>query len=295
LLERLPDLSPIYDEFHEADQYEELALGRFLGECVAAPYDGTWDFADSPEDSKLIVGNRTLDPLGLAARWVAAENPDDVNLEQIADQAREASEQSLSLTIEQDYIDPTGEVEGQSLNVKLAEMWARYLFRLAGSSFADLAETVETLEVEPGVIIFEIAADLCPKPARGPRGSAVRENGRVALAYLRERGEFLLMASRKHAARAAQAMFGTLDADRAEDVVEFLANYHRPSWIWVGNRDVADRLQSSVGSELNAPLLGGSQAEPTLQVTAVTGSHEAVTLRLVATSQSSERWRLEPA
>jgi len=192
LLERLPDLSPIYDEFHEADQYEELALGRFLGECVAAPYDGTWDFADSPEDSKLIVGNRTLDPLGLAARWVAAENPDDVNLEQIADQAREASEQSLSLTIEQDYIDPTGEVEGQSLNVKLAEMWARYLFRLAGSSFADLAETVETLEVEPGVIIFEIAADLCPKPARGPRGSAVRENGRVALAYLRERGEFLL-------------------------------------------------------------------------------------------------------
>lgn len=294
LLERLPDLSPIYDEFHEADKYQELALGRFLGECVAVPYDGTWDFAEPPEDSKLVVGNQTLDPLGLAGRWVAADNPDDVDLEVIADQARKAAEQSLSLTIEQDYIDPTREVEGQSLNVKLAEMWARYLFRLADSSFADLAETVETLEVEPDAIVFEIAADLCPKPARGPNDSAMRENGRVAVAYLRERGEFLLMASRKHAARAAQASFGTLDADRAGDVVQFLADYHRPSWVWIGNSDIADRLQSSVGTSLSAPVLGGSQAEPTLEVMAVTGSHKAVTLRLVAPSDSSQRWRLKP-
>jgi len=291
LLSRIPELSDIYAEFHEAGKYEQFALGRFIGECVAVPFDGTWEFAEPPENSRLIVGNERLDPLELAGRWIAASSPDEVELESIGDRARRASERSTSLGVEQNYIDPTREVEGHSLDVKLAELWARYLFRLADASFAELAETVETLEIEPGVIIFEMDPEHCPEPARGPNDSAMRGE-RVPLAYLRERGEFLLLASRKHAARTVQAALGKLDGDRAKEAAGLLADYHRASWVWVRNRETARRLEAQTGTDLDPPTLVRSGGSPALEITAVSENQGAIPLRLVAPNDGS-RWRLE--
>lgn len=269
LLDRLPPLSPIYDEFHEAEKYEELALGRVLGECVAVPYDGTWDFKEPPEDSKLVVGSQTLDPLAVAARWVGAADHDDVDLNALADRAAAASRESTSMTVEQNYIDPTTELQGTSLNVKLAEMWTGYLFRPADASFAEIAKTVSTHEVGDLVILFSIDPDFCPAVARGPNRTAVRADGTVGLAYLRDRGEMLLLGSRKHAARALGTLFDTLDRKNASEVVTFLAEYFRPGWVWVHDREIASDRSRSTNHDLDAPRLQSSGGETILHISAI--------------------------
>lgn len=272
LLDRLPEMSPIYADFHESGDYGLLALGRFIGECVATPYDGTWDFADPPDESKLIIGNQTLDPFGFVKRWKRASDPDAVSLEQLGYQAARASRKSNSMTVEQDYIDPTRELEGQSLGVKLAELWAGYLFRLADASFADLAETLEPLVIEEEIIVFSIEPDYCPDNAIGPQGAALLEGGNVPLAYVRDTGEFLLMASRKHAARAVAARFGDISSDTGPEIATFLANYHRPRWQFASNDSKAADLSSRTGVQLQGPELSIAGDERSLQLDCVSSS-----------------------
>lgn len=292
LLDRLPPLSPIYDEFHEAEKYEQLALGRFLGECVAVAYDGTWDFVEPPEDSKLVVGNQTLDPLTVAAHWVNAADHDDVDLNALADRAAEASRESTSMTVEQNYIDPTTELQGTSLNVKLAELWTGYLFRPTAASFAEIAKTVSTHEVSDSVILFSIDPKFCPPIAKGPSGAAVREDGTVGLAYLRGSGEMLLLGSRKHAARALGTSFDTLDRENASEVVTFLAEYFRPNWVWVHDRKIASDLSRSTDHDLDAPRLQSSDGETILHISAIGKGqiHNRVSLTVPS---GDGRWTIE--
>ncbi|MFB6350527.1 MAG: hypothetical protein ABEN55_02325, partial [Bradymonadaceae bacterium] len=232
------------------------------------------DFADPPDQSKLIIGNETLDPFGFAKRWRSASDPDTISLEQLAYKAARASRKSNSLTVEQDYIDPTRELEGQSLGVKLAELWAGYLFRLADASFADLAETIEPLEVGKSTIVFSIAPRFCPDTAIGPDGAALLEGGNAPLAYVRDSGEFLLLASRKHAARTVAAQFGEITNETAADIADFLANYHRPRWQFAGSDSAASNLSSSVGASLQSPELtmGGNERSLTLDAVSNTGA-----------------------
>lgn len=292
LLGRLPDLSPIYDEFHEAENYEELAVGRFIGECVATPYDGTWDFKEPPENSKLIIGKDTLDPFQIVRRWRDASDPDEVSLEVLASEAARASQQSTSLTVEQNYIDPTRELEGHSLSVKLAELWAGYLFRIADESFAELAQAIEPLESGESVIIFGIDAEYAPDLAAGPDGAARLEGGKVPLAYLRETGEFLVLASRKHAARCAARMFDQLTAETAKPAARFLANYHRPGWSFIGDGADASRLSRQIGADLDPPQFKQQQGRRVLEIEGVAGQTAFFTA-LQDSGQSLEPWKLE--
>ncbi len=293
LLERLPAMSGIYEEFHESGDYGMLAVGRFLGECVATPYDGTWDFADPPDESSLIIGETTLDPFGFARRWREASDVDSVHLEKLADQARRAARDSSSLTVEQNYIDPTRELEGQSLGVKLAELWASYLFRLADASFSDLAETIEPLEIDPSLIVFSLDPSYCPDLAVGPEGGAILEGGKVAVGYRRDTGQFLLMASRKHAARAAASRFGELSGETAPEIARFLAKFHRPRWQFAGDESAASRLASRTGADLGPPRLAATDGGQSLQIDAVANG-KPVRLVVRAPAGGSEfDWRIE--
>jgi tetratricopeptide (TPR) repeat protein len=292
LLERLPDLSGIYKEFHEDGDYGMLAVGRFIGECVATPYDGTWDFDDPPDQSKLIIGNTTLDPFGFARRWRESTDKDEIVLEELADQARRAARDSSSLTVEQNYIDPTRELEGQSLGVKLAELWANYLFRLADASFADLAETIEPLDVGASIIVFELDRTYAPDSAAGPEGAALLEGGTVPVAYRRDTGQFLLLASRKHTAQVLASRFGELSAENAPDITKFLATYHRPRWQFVGDQSTASTLSSRTGASLESPALGEQDGDKVLTVHAVVEG-TPVELAIRAPQHAEGPWHIE--
>lgn len=292
LLERLPDLSGIYKEFHESGDYGMLAVGHFIGECVATPYDGTWDFEDPPDQSKLVIGNTTLDPFGFARRWRESSDKDEIILEKLSDQAHHAAQDSSSLTVEQNYIDPTRELQGQSLGVKLAELWATYLFRLADASFADLAETIEPLQVGSSIIVFKLDPTYAPDRAGGPGGASLLEGGGVPVAYRRDTGQFLLLASRKHAAQALAARFGELSGENAPDITKFIARYHRPRWQFVGDQSTASTLSSRTGADLESPALTAQDDDKVLTIHSVAAG-SPVELAIRVPRRGGGPWRVE--
>ena len=173
----------------------------FIGECLVRTFDGTWSFEPSPGDSYLEVGTVLLDPFEKARRWVAAEDKDTVFLEEIVDEAKRASRESTSMTIAQDYIDPTKELTEKAIGPKLAEIWATYLFSITDASFSKVAQTITPLEINKKTILFELGPQWAPDYATGPNDAAVNENGRIVVAYLRRSGEFMPMGSTKAVSR----------------------------------------------------------------------------------------------
>jgi hypothetical protein len=266
LLANLRPLSPLYADRDGFDDYRQLALGMFLGQCLANAYDATWRYDDPAVGSTLKIGPTVLEPFDLAGRWMRASDKDDVVLESIARQAEEASTQSTSLTVTRDYIDPTTELVDAGLATKLAELWTDYRVTLGETSFSSVAATITPVSTEERAIIFEIGTEWVPEYALGPQEAAITSEQRVALAYLRGTGEFVVLASRKGLAQYLEATFDELDNDSGRRAVELLARYHRPRWHVASNDDLADTLSQRSGTSVQAPNIRADSGSTTLVV-----------------------------
>lgn len=295
LLDDLPKMSAIYDAFEEGGHYESLALGRFIGECVARRYDGTWDYAEPPEQSRLVIGDTSLDPLGLAAQWVSADDPEAVDLQSLAEAAERASDASSSLTAEDNYIDPTRELQGQSLEAAIAEIWVQYLFRLEEASFARVSDAIDVTEDRERLLVFTIDKAFAPPLARGANGTALREDGNVSIGYLRETGEFLILSTRKQMVRALRATIDRLDRESAGDAVELLANYHRPGWYWISD-DARAREVSQKASQWSpsSPRVETGNQGRILRIEAMAGD-QLVEVKLLTHPGEHGEWKIEVA
>ena len=262
LLSEVRPLSTLYEDRPGFEDYRQLALGMFLGECLVQTYDGTWTFQTPPKDSYLEIGTVILQPFEVASRWVNAQDKDDVRLEVLARQAREASQKSTSLTIVQDYIDPTRELEGAALASKLAELWASYLFALSDSTFSDVDERIEPVEVGPDAILFKLGAEWAPEFAQGPQQASRLDDDTVGMIYLRGNGEFAPLASRKSLERYLEATADELDQETGAQVIDLIDRYHRPQWYVARSSEQAQALRKRFSSQrIDAPeaeLSGGT-------------------------------------
>ena len=273
LLEDLQPASDIYEEHLAEGSYEAYAVGRFIGECLAMPYDGTWSYGETPEETRLNIGNEVLDPLGLALRWFRADDPDDVVLEEIAVRARRAAEEGSSMMVEQDYIDPSRELEGHSLKIKLAEMWANQLYRLSDTPYADIAESIEIESQNDGAVIFSIHHEWCPPRAVGPENAALIDEQRVPMAYHRPTGRFLALASTKHVSLLLEATVDGLEQADPERLGRWIAAYHRPAWQFALDDSTAQTLREKTGRDsIQPPKIGHIDGAPVFQMWGWTGS-----------------------
>lgn len=292
LLDDMRPLSPLYQDRPGFEDFRQLALGMFIGECLTRTYDGAWTFQTPASESYLEIGNMLLEPFELARQWMAADDKDDVDLYILARQAEQASEESTSLTMRSDHIDPTKELSREALPAKLAEMWALYRFKLSDTSFSKIADTLEIVTLEEDVIVFKIGAEWVPQYGRGPQGAAVLDDGAVVMAYLRHTGEFVPLASRNGLARYFQEIFGELDQQAARRAVDALAKHHRPGW-WVATNDKrATELSQKVGSRISSPSLERQGSATTLVVSGVS-SEGPVQWRLTHDPHRLVTWQLE--
>lgn len=280
LLDKMRPLSPLYTERPGYEDFRQLALGMFIGECLATAYDGTWTYQTPASESYLEIGTMLLEPFEVVARWMGAADKDDVSLQYLARQARRASRKSTSLTITQDYIDPTRELTGAALESKLAALWASYRFSLSDTAFSQFAESLEVVSAGPATVIFKIGSKWVPNFARGPQDAAILDDDKVALAYLRATGEFVALASRKGLARYLEASHTKLDQDAARAAIELLKNYHRPGWWVAASEKQASNLSQKVGRSVDSPQLRTSRGQSTLVIEGVS-------------SQGPVRWQLE--
>jgi hypothetical protein len=255
LLNNMRPLSPIYNERSGFEDFRRLGVGMFIGECLVRTFDGKWTFELSPEDSYLEVGTVLLEPFDVVRRWMNADDKDGVFLEQIARKAERASHESTSMTIVQDYIDPTRELKDKALASKLAEVWANYLFSITDASFSKVAQTLEPLVVDDEVIIFALSPKWAPDYAKGPNGAALTADERVVIAYRRDTGEFFPMSSRKSVARLLEVTTHELNGQTAGDVLDVISQFHRPQWHFASNKEAAQKLSSRVSGNVPTPKL----------------------------------------
>jgi hypothetical protein len=270
LLSKMRPLSPIYNERSGFEDFRRLGVGMFIGECLVRTFDGKWTFELSPESSYLEVGTVLLEPFDLVRRWMNADDKDNVYLEQIARKAERASHESTSMTIVQDYIDPTRELKDKALASKLAEVWANYLFSITDASFSKVADTLEPLEVDDNVIIFALSPQWAPEYATGPKGAALTADERVVIAYRRDTGEFFPMSSRKSVARLLEVTTDELNGQTARDVLDVISRFHRPRWHFATNQEAAQKLSRRVNENVPTPKLNQTGGGVELRVWAAT-------------------------
>jgi hypothetical protein len=292
LLDDLEPLSPLYKDWPSFDDFRQLALGFFLGECLIKTYDATWTFESPASESYLEIGAKILSPFDLAGRWIAASDKDDVFLSSLAKEAKRASKASTSLTISSDYIDPTSELTDSALASKLAELWAFYRFKLSDTAFSSVAATIEVIDVEESFILFKIGAQWVPDFARGPQDAGLLDDDTVAMAYLRDTGDFVPLTSREGLARLVAATSDTLDKDVAGRALEWLGNFHRPGW-WVASNDAtASKLSERVGRSLESPRIEHNQSGATLVVDGVS-SDGPIRWKLIFDQGALMEWQLQ--
>lgn len=291
LLDDMRPLSPLYEDRPGFESFRQLAFGMFIGECLAKTYDGAWTYQTPASESYLEIGNMLLEPFDLAAEWMAAPDKDDVELDLLARQAHQASQESTSMTIASDHIDPTRELSRDALPAKLAEMWALYRFHLSDTAFSHVASTIEVLQLEDHVILFKIGAQWVPDYARGPGDAGVLDDDTVAMAYMRRTGQFLPLASRKAVARLMEESFDRLDKASARRALELLSNYHRPGWWVAANDKQAARLSQRVGTSIGSPRFERQHSATTLVIGGV-DSQGPVQWRLTHDPHRVTPWRL---
>ncbi|QDG50032.1 tetratricopeptide repeat protein [Persicimonas caeni] len=292
LLDDLRPLSPLYKDRAGFENFRQLAFGMFIGECLAKTYDGAWTYETPASESYLEIGNMILEPFDLVARWMAAADKDDVDLDMLARQGHQASQQSTSMTIASDHIDPTRELSRDALPAKLAEMWALYRFNLSDTAFSHVASTIEVVESEDRFILFRIGAKWVPEFARGPQGAGIGYDDTVGMAYLRQSGQFLPLASRKGLARLLEICFDKLDKHSARRAIELLTDFHCPSWWVAANDPEAAKLSQKVGTQVNSPRFERQHSAKTLVISGVS-SQGPVQWRLTHDPHQVVPWQLD--
>ncbi len=214
-------IAQIYKGKREFDP-RVLGLGAFIGDCITRDPEATWTFDVDPARSHVtIVGKPDYRPFDVATRWVEASDKDDVWLEEGMLTYR-SSGPSLR-------IDPTRGLQGSALSMKLAEQWLLFRGQATTETQTMLAQRFRPLNVLEEVVFFAIDAKLLPRHAKGPDETALNR-GEGAVAYVRATGEFLLLGSRKHFARAAGLFLKELDAQSAALAADLFKSFHRPGW-----------------------------------------------------------------
>src|SRR5690606_13848342 len=146
------------------------------------------------------------------------------------------------------HIDLTAGLSGRLLEVRLAEQWALYRNACARSNIVDITNDVTVKLDHPELIIFTLERTWLPS-------SAQLIDGRGALIYLRNTGEFLCGWQPRAAARAARLAAQRLDlprdAQRGADVaIQVLANTIMLTGVPISDDPTARRLNNQLGREV---------------------------------------------
>lgn len=217
-LDRMRPIPQVYLAERTVDA-RTLAIGAFLGACVINPGDATWTFDREPSNSTIETVQQDLAPFDFARKWIAAEDKDDVHLEEFLDDAR------LVPDLQSKFLprhDPTHGLTGEALSMKLAEQWMQFRMHPLDTAQNDVAAAIRPLNVMDDIIFFALAVRFAPFVGAG------QSRGEVAVAYVRDSGEFLLMTSRKHFARAVGVLCKRLNRHVVATIADLFASFHNP-------------------------------------------------------------------
>lgn len=245
-LEQMRPIPEIYYGEQEKGDPRVLAIGAFLGEAIVRRGTATWTFARKASDSVVETLDRNFEPFEAAREWLAAENKDDVHLERILGEARGYGQIT---ELAKPRHDPTEAVSGRALAMKLAEQWLLYRIHPMDTAQNDLAAAIRPLNVLDDLIFFALNHQYAPPMAAGHNGSA-RQKDEVALAYLRGRGTFLCLGSRKHFARAVGSCIGSIEQRRVQGILDMFTAFHRPGEKPVRVGDAGPRIEKRNGGNV---------------------------------------------
>lgn len=266
LLDKVLPPSELYAELEGYDNYAAYSLAMFLGHSLATTHDATWSYGTPASKSYLELGETTLKPFDLVARWIADDDKESVNLDLLSRLARQATKSSTSMSIRRDYIDPTRGVHSDSLPATLANLWTPYLFSLSDAAFSEITESIVVEDIADEAIVFTLSRQWAPDFAAGPSDAGIRDGDRIALAYLRESGEFIAMATRKGFAAYMEATSTGLNEESARRALNILATAHCPSWHVATNKASAQHLSQRASVEVSAPQLHSRRGQKTLEI-----------------------------
>ena len=255
-LQAMPDLDELYRDETDIDDPRPLAVGKFIGECIVQSYGGIWRY-DTPVNTSLIhLGDHELDPIGLAEEFLSTNDFDSISLRELIADAEEAIDTSTSFPTFTNYIDPTPALEGEALALRLAELWIGYRFALPDTDVQKIASSLTILEATPHFIAFGIDAQYLPTTIVAHIQGSVDSDARARMAYSRDSGEFLLLASRKHFCRMVDIAEVELSQHFAPKIAGWLQQFFRPGWRIMTNQKTTQKWRNKLGSkDLKPPSL----------------------------------------
>lgn len=269
-LDQMPEIDKLYRDEAEVEHPRALAVGKFLGECIVQSYGGQWNYAVPARDSVILLGDHTLDPIGLARDFFDADDFDAVDFTELIDDAEVAVYTSTDMPVFSDYIDPTSGVVEDALMVNLAELWVGYRFAMDDTDLQPVASSIRLLEETPRFVTFSLPSHFLPDLLTRIPG-AVGEDGRAWMDYIRDSGEFLLLGSRKHFCRLLEVVDVELSRDTGSRFANWLRRFFRPGWDVIADSEAARRS----GADVDAPRLRKESGAVELRVDAV-DSHGGV-------------------
>lgn len=282
-IDAMPELSSLYQEEFTVENPQLLGLGAFLGECIVQTYGAVWHYEDPPEQSKVHLGSQVLDPMGFAREFFESADFEAVSLRSLVTQADQAVKTSTALATFVDHIDPTPGLEKEALLMSLATLWVDYRFVLAETEIQPIAATIklfDSIEVE-GIIPFGIGAQFIPSAIQSAVEGSVDMSGRARMAYVRDNGEFLILASRKHFQRFLEITDVDLSQASAGQFSSWMQDLFRPGWTFLPNpKAVAKARQRFKTDVFQAPHLRQERGSMELTVDAITASGSPRRLRL---------------
>lgn len=255
-LDEMPELSSLYRNETEVENPKTLGVGKFLGECIVRTYGGVWEHDIPARNSRIHLGDHVLDPIGLAERFLATDDFDDVDLRSLIDEAAEAVKTSTGLPVFSNHIDPTSSLADDALPPNLAELWVGYRFVLPDTELQPIASSIEVLESNDEAIVYSIGVGFVPAPLVTNLDGIDDGDGRCRMAYLRESGEMLVLASRKHFGRFLEGSNLELDQETASEIAGLTKHLFRPGWSVLVDPDrLAEWRRHFETDELEAPSL----------------------------------------
>jgi hypothetical protein len=274
VLEQMRPIPPIYLGKRTSLDQRLLALAAFVGECVVRRGNATWTFEVDPTKSTIETFRQRLQPYEVAAEWLAASDKDDVHLERLVGEARVLGE---IVRHKSPRMDPTLEIKGRALAMKLAELWLAFRRHPPETAQNVVADAIRPLNILPGIVFFALDADFAPPMAGGADGEGSYK-GEVAVAYVRSTGAFLCLGSRKHFARAVGGYIGTIREDSIQKILDMFRNFHRPT-------------HKIVRAGNDGPKIERRQGATILRFTTLTASG-SINWALVHQPKAAVRWRL---
>lgn len=244
----MPELSALYRDETAVDDQRSLALGKFLGDCIAQAFGGVWDYSQPPRSSTMSVGQQQLDPMGVAYKIIEADHFDAIGFEQLIRQAEVGSNTSTAIIARHFFVDPTPGLEGEALHMMLAELWVAYRYVLGAILINDVANTLKAHSIHDDFIVFTMDRQFVPEAFVAQAGPGAFSNEeRAALAYVRHTGEFLLLGSARHFGRFLEITGFQLSESSLSSLLPWLQRLFRPGWRLVESEEIARRAVERTG------------------------------------------------